>query len=162
MTTALGTAQLCAILERMKRLIPVAVCVVLASVGCSLGGDDGEPNPVEDEDFVFDIVRPFITTEEEPYGEAGASAEGEGKTRVVISLHDPPAGVLNADIRPGDCLGSLGAAVHYDLEDVVDGESESVVDVPLEELLERGYVVFIGDWDREGQLCGDFFGAEEN
>lgn len=148
----------------MRRLLVAAVSVLLLSSSCSLGGGGKQQSAVEQADYVFAVARPFLKKngeEPEPRGLAGASAVGDRQTRVVISLDDPEARVLNAEIRSGDCLGSLGNPV-YPLEDVVDGESESVVDVQLEELLERGYVVFIGDWDSEGQLCGDFFGAEEN
>lgn len=112
---------------------------------------------------MFEIVESVGQTEEEAAlrGMAGASADGESRTRVVISLDEATQGPINADIRAGDCRGQLGS-VHYALDDVVGGKSDTLVDVPLQELLDRGYVVFIGDWDREGQLCGDFFGAEEN
>jgi hypothetical protein len=144
----------------MRRLLLLAV---LLCTGCSLTGSDGDAISPEESDAMFEIVESVGQTEEEAElrGMAGASAEGEDKTRVVVSLDEPPQGAINAEIRAGDCRGQLGS-VHYDLEDVVDGESSTVVDAPLQELLERGYVVFIGDWDREGQLCGDFFGAEEN
>lgn len=149
----------------MTRLVPMALALILVPSGCTMGGSDGDQRSmVEEADFVFEVARPFLPKngeEPEPRGLAGASAEGAERTKVVISLDDPEAPVLKAEIRSGDCLGSLGTP-QYPLEEVVDGESESVVDVPLDELLRRGYVVFIGDWDSEGQLCGDFFGAEEN
>lgn len=144
----------------MGRLLPLAV---LVCAGCSLTGSSGDAISPEDADVVFEIVESVGQTEEEAElrGLAGASAEGENRTRVVVSLDEPPQEAINAEIRAGDCRGQLGS-VHYDLDDIVDGKSETVVEAPLRELLDRGYVVFIGGWDREGQLCGDFFGAEEN
>ncbi len=70
-----------------------------------------------------------------------------------------PKPTLAADIRTGDC--STSGTRQYPLN-VVDGQSDTVVDVPLRELLDRGYIVWIGDFAQDGPLCGDFFGAEEN
>lgn len=144
----------------MRGFLPLAV---LVCAGCSLTGSGGDAISPEEADVVFEIAESVGQTEDEAElrGLAGASAEGQTRTRVVISLDEPPQTPVNAEIRAGDCRGQLGS-VHYDLDDVVDGESDTVVDAPLRELLDRGYIVFIGDWDREGQLCGDFFGAEEN
>jgi hypothetical protein len=145
----------------MRRLVPAAVLLSVLAAGCSLGGDGDHGSAVEEADLVFELGRPFVETDE-PRGLAGATSEGEEETRVVISLDDPPEPKMTASIRTGDCLGSTGGSAIYPLNDVEDGKSETVVDVSLAELRDRGYIVWIGDFARDGPLCGDFFGAEEN
>jgi hypothetical protein len=143
----------------MRRLIVLSVPLLLVASACELDGSEADADPLADADAVFEVSRPLVETEE-PWGLVGASAEPNGKARVVISLDDPPEPSLTADIRTGDC--STPGTRQYLLNDVVDGHSETVVDVPLRELLDRGYLVWIGDFAEDGPLCGDFFGAEEN
>jgi hypothetical protein len=143
----------------MKRLVPAAALLLLLAAGCTLGGDGDGGSAVEDADLVVEIRRHLVESEE-PLGLAGATSEGEKKTRVLISLEDPPEPTMTAEIHTGDC--STPGERAYVLNDVDGGESETVVDVALAELRDRGYIIWIGDFARNGPLCGDFFGAEEN
>ncbi len=76
-------------------------------------------------------------------GQSGTATltEQGNQTRVVISLSNAPAGVLQpAHIHQGTCA-NLNPQPRYPLQSVVDGRSETVVDVPLSTLLAGQFAI---------------------
>lgn len=74
--------------------------------------------------------------EETDSGESGTATikEVEGKTMVVLDLTGAPKGVTQpAHIHEGSCPGV--GAIKYPLTSVVDGKSETTLDVGLDQLL---------------------------
>lgn len=142
----------------------VALLTVLP--GCDLGGGD-DKSAVDEAQFVVDEFVPKAQqpVEEEENARAGLSALGR-KTRVVIEMDADSEPLLRAEIRYGNCDVVTGGAV-YRLNDVKQGKSETVLDVPLRELREGGYGYFImirrlnEPTDFTG-LCGDIALAEES
>jgi hypothetical protein len=75
-------------------------------------------------------------------GEIGAAVlESTGdSTRIAITLQNEPADARQpANIHSGDC-GAV-AAIRYPLHDVRGGRSTTVIDVPLQQLVDTGYVI---------------------
>lgn len=65
---------------------------------------------------------------------------GDGQTKVVVTVD--PAGHLDmpAHIHPGTCA-DLVPQPRFPLQNVVDGSSETTIDVPLDELFAGGLAV---------------------
>jgi hypothetical protein len=111
------------------------VALILAALaflgGC--GSGDGESGSGE---VTVDLA------EQNGSGESGTvtlTADGE-KTKVVIALENPPAVPQPAHIHKGSCA-NLDPNPAYGLENVVDGESTTVVDEPLEALRGEAYAI---------------------
>ena len=122
------------------------VVLTVALSGCDLGGGDGDKSAVDEAQFV---VEEFITTGLQQPGDeegarAGVSARPGGKTHVVIEISDPSDPLLRAEIRQGNC-DAVTSSSAYLLDDVEGGESDTVLDVPLQELHEGGpgYTIMI-------------------
>ena len=153
----------------MKVVFWAVALVALLTVppGCDLAGDD-DKSAVDEAQFVVDE---FVTTGLQQPGEeegtrAGVSAHPGGKSRVVIDVRDPSDPLLRAEIRSGNC-DAVTSGSDYLLDDVRQGESNTVVDVPLLELLEGGpgYTIMIQRLNPVNEftgLCGDIALAEEN
>jgi hypothetical protein len=127
--------------------------VVVALVGCDFG-DDEEAQPFADANFVVDLGR--NDQPDNRYGVVGLTREAGGRTRVSIEFFDPPTPRQQAEIRRGDC-STIDLAVTYRLSPLVDGKSETVVEVPLAQL-RRGYMVMVHEVAAEqrlGTFCGD-------
>jgi hypothetical protein len=146
----------------VRKLLTVLVAMATLSLvaGCSLGGDDGEESGVGNAQFLTELVTPF-QEESEPVGEAGLSAAGGAKTRLVLALDDPPEALMRADIRRGACDGPVGLGVQYELENVEDGRSSTVLDVALAELRRGGYIVVVSSSEQVGVggICGNLSDA---
>lgn len=111
------------------------VALILAALaflgGC--GSGDGESGSGE---VTVDLA------EQNGSGESGTvtlTADGE-KTKVVIALENPAAVPQPAHIHKGSC-DDLDPNPAYGLENVVDGQSTTVVDAPLETLEGDAYAV---------------------
>jgi hypothetical protein len=111
------------------------VALILAALaflgGC--GSGDGESGSGE---VTVDLA------EQNGSGESGTvtlTADGE-KTKVVIALENPAAVPQPAHIHKGSC-DDLDPNPAYGLENVVDGESTTVVDAPLETLQGDAYAI---------------------
>lgn len=111
----------------------------------------------------------FVTTGlQEPGDEentrAGMSAGPGGKTRIVIEMRDQSDPLLRAEIRQGNCDAVTSSSV-FQLSDVKQGNSNTVLDVPLRELLEggQGYTILVQRLVAPNEytgLCGDLALAE--
>ena len=150
--------------------IPRAVALVALSAviaGCDLGGGDRK-SAIDEAQF---IIEEFATTGLQEPGEeegtrAGMSVGPGGKTRVVIEMSNPSDPLLRAEIRQGNC-DAVTSSSAYLLNDVKEGESHTVLDVPLQELHEGGpgYAIMIRSLNPPNEftgLCGDLALAEEN
>lgn len=84
--------------------------------------------------------------------------QGDGTTHVMISIQGAPAGVEQpAHIHEGTCA-NLNATPKYPLTTVVAGKSETMVDVPLSELMGKPYAVNVHKSGQESQVyvaCGN-------
>jgi hypothetical protein len=112
---------------------------LIALAGCDLGArDENRASRFGNPDFVAYVF------EDEEEGRVGLSAAGSRRTRIAIEIDDPSASRQRWEIRTGTCppIGPWGG-VQYEPRHLVDGESEAVVPVPLRELVEFGYVLFI-------------------
>lgn len=95
---------------------------------------------------------------EDVRGMANIFDNGDGTSRVVITLNNAPDGEHPAHIHAGNC-DSNGEIV-YPLESVVDGISESEVDASVDELLSEDYYVNVHlSMDEISTIiaCGDNF-----
>lgn len=114
--------------------LAVAVtATVLGLSGC--GGDEEEPAVSTD---VAPTEQEAVTVELQEQNDSGQSGEatltpdGE-QTRVVLDLENPPSVPQPVHIHEGTCE-ELDPTPRYPLENLTDGTSETVVDVPLSEL----------------------------
>jgi hypothetical protein len=144
----------------------VLVALVAFLAGCDLGGGGGKSAVDEAQVLVEEFVPKFQQpVEAEAGARAGLSALGRGKTRVVIEMDGDFEPLLRAEIRYGNCDVVTSARV-YLLNDVKQGKSETVLDVPLRELRAgSGYLILIRRLNEPGDftgLCGDLALAEEN
>jgi hypothetical protein len=99
-------------------------------------------------------------SEQNSSGESGTAtltADGE-KTKVVISLDGAPSGTPQpAHIHEGSCA-NLDPTPKYGLENVVDGESTTEVDEPLDELRDEAYAINVHKSGMDLKtyvVCGD-------
>lgn len=130
------------------------VALILAALsflgGCGSGDGGGEGGSGE---VTVDLA------EQNGSGESGTvtlTADGE-KTKVVIALENPPAVPQPAHIHKGSCE-DLDPNPAYGLENVVDGNSSSEVDVPLDELRDDDFAINVhksGDKIEVYVACGD-------
>jgi hypothetical protein len=75
-------------------------------------------------------------------GETGVGylmADGT-RTKVMLALKGAPSGAQPVHIHPGTCA-KLGAKPAYSLSDVVNGKSNSEIDVPLAKLLASSFAI---------------------
>jgi hypothetical protein len=109
------------------------ILAALAFLGGCGSGDGGESGSGE---VTVDLA------EQNGSGESGTvtlTADGE-KTKVVIALENPPAVPQPAHIHKGSC-DDLDPNPAFGLENVIDGESTTVVDEPLEALQGKAYAI---------------------
>lgn len=113
----------------------VAALLSLALAACG-GGDD-----------------PVLTlelAEENGSGQSGTATltpAGDGETRVVVELDNPPEVPQPAHVHPGPC-GDLGDPV-AGLESLVDGRSETTVSMSLARLQSGSFVIHAHKSDAE-------------
>ena len=92
-------------------------------------------------------------------GESGTATleDMDGKTKVSIELAGAPANTPQpAHIHVGECKNP--GVVKYPLSNVVDGKSESVLDVPLNDLRGPQYVINVHKSAKEAKVyvsCGE-------
>lgn len=125
-------------------IVAIIASGLLLSPGCDVGGGNGGGSPNEPE---IDFGRPdFVVSigEDEEAGRVGLSAAGQRRSRLVIEVNDPPASRQRAELRIGRCPPEgPWSGPQYLLEDLRNGQSENVVDVPLRALRLDGYLVFV-------------------
>jgi hypothetical protein len=105
---------------------------------------------------VFDLV-PALAEDPEPLGRGGLAGSNE-QAEIIIDLEDPPEERMVADLRRGGCATGVRSAAEYPLQDVVDGESRTRLDLPLAELKSGDYIVIIRRPTQEtviDAICGD-------
>jgi hypothetical protein len=132
------------------RYLALAFLGLALFTGC--GSDNGGSGS---EEATIDL------SEQNSSGESGTAtltAEGDNKTKVVISLDGAPAGTPQpAHIHEGSCA-NLDPTPKYGLENVVDGKSTTEVDEPLEELRDEAYAINVhksGTDLKTYVACGD-------
>jgi hypothetical protein len=95
-------------------------------------------------------------------GTATLSPNDDGTVHVSLEISNPPAEAQPAHIHQGTCA-ELDPAPAFPLESVVNGTSESDVDVSLQDLLDAvdGYAINVHKSDAEADVyvaCGDIIG----
>jgi hypothetical protein len=95
-------------------------------------------------------------------GTATLSPNEDGTVHVSLEISNPPAEAQPAHIHQGTCA-ELDPAPAFPLESVVNGTSESDVDVSLQDLLDavEGYAINVHKSDAEADVyvaCGDIIG----
>jgi hypothetical protein len=147
--------------------------VALAGVAAALvAGCGGGENIVERSDFILELENALGEHLDEPtvFGQAGLTPTGDDDTRIAIRL-DEPLDSAEAEIHRGGCVPFSRALVLHRLGKVEDRELETVVDLPLRDLREGGYVLVVrGPLPEGGRLgrdeeppkgtCGDFASVE--
>lgn len=94
-------------------------------------------------------------------GTATLTVAGEGMTKVVIELSNPPAEPQPVHIHPGSCA-DLNPQPDYPLANVEGGGSETTVQASLEELKDKAYAINIHKSEAEVETyvaCGDIGGT---
>jgi hypothetical protein len=134
--------------------IAASALAVMLLAGCSLGGDD-DSSAFEDADFVVSLDDGATAELDEDLGAVGLTRRGR-RTLVEIEVASPRAPNQQAEIRQGNCQ-TIGGAIAYGLQSVADGNSQTVVNVPLG-VLRNGYMVLVHDVPAEtriGGICAD-------
>ena len=95
-------------------------------------------------------------------GTATLSPNDDGTVHVSLEISNPPAEAQPAHIHQGTCA-ELDPTPAFPLESVVNGTSESDVDVSLQDLLDAvdGYAINVHKSDAEADVyvaCGDIIG----
>lgn len=125
----------------LRRVLTVAAtAAVLGVSGC--GGDDQEPATSPE---ATTAEQEAVTVELSEQSDSGQSGQAtltpqEGQTRVAIELDNPPSVPQPVHIHEGTC-DDLNPAPEYPLENLTDGTSETVVDVPLADLQEGEFAI---------------------
>jgi hypothetical protein len=121
-----------------------AVCLVAAAVlaACSACSDGGNERSAE-VDYIADFVYyGVLYVGDAPLGQVGIERRGS-RTRVALTFPDSTR--LEADIRRGSCVGvdAIGRRVVATLEPLIDGRSETLVELSVNELRSRDYLVVV-------------------
>lgn len=118
----------------LRNVLTVALAATVLGVsGC--GGDEEEPavsseaTPAEQEPVTVELQEQNDSGQS---GQATLTPEGE-QTRVTLQLENPPSVPQPVHIHEGTCE-ELDPTPKYPLENLTDGASETVVDVPLSDL----------------------------
>ena len=124
-----------------------AALAVLAA-GCGGGGAAGEG-------LTIDVEMSARSGSGED-GTATLTAVGE-QTRIVVELNNAPAQPQPAHLHTGTCE-TLTPRPEHPLEPVVDGRSETLLDVPLVDLQESAYALNVHRSEQDVETyvsCGD-------
>ena len=97
---------------------------------------DAEATPAEEEPVTVEIGEQKNSGQS---GQATLTPEGE-QTRVTLELDNPPAVPQPVHIHEGTCE-DLNPTPRFPLENLTEGKSETVVDVPLSELQEGEFAI---------------------
>ncbi len=115
--------------------------LLAAFAGC---GDDGEEASGGAGDLEVELVEQASSGQE---GTATFASLGEGRTRIVLELTNPPDVPQPAHVHSGSC-DDLGDPV-VALTDVTDGRSETDVDMSVEQLAQGDLVIHAHKSDAE-------------
>jgi hypothetical protein len=115
-------------------LLPILLLAACGGDGGSQGAVAGAPASAGSSNEVT-----VELAEQNSSGESGTATltAAGGKTRVVLALKNPATDSQPAHIHRGSCQ-NLDADPLYGLQNVTQGRSETVVDVPLSELTAGG------------------------
>src|SRR5688572_8978245 len=151
---------------RLKRwlLVGVLLLVPLLALAACGGGSNGDgegasPNSASSSGEVM-----VELAEEDGSGESGTAtltAMGD-QTRVVLELRNPTTDSQPAHIHKGSCGPALDPEPLHGLLNVMQGRSETVVNVPLSELTAGELAINIHQSDAELETyvaCGNLPGA---
>jgi hypothetical protein len=137
----------------MKAVKTLFACTVLALVplavaacgGSSAGGDERLTVPLAE----------LVGSGQS--GTATLTPEGDGATRVVVRVGNPPQAAQPAHIHPGTC-GDLDPLPAYPLEPVTAGSSSTTISASLGELRSGRFAVNVHLSEEEirtSVACGD-------
>jgi hypothetical protein len=135
--------------------VAFAVLLAISVAGC---GGDGDQDGVST--GAIQVTKVDVQLQEQNFsGEAGTATltAAAGKTRVVIVLPSFAANAQPAHIHKGTCA-SLNSTPAYPLENIVQGRSTTVVDVPLKTLLKGKYAINVHRSAKKLKVyvaCGD-------
>jgi hypothetical protein len=120
---------------------PNTLCALLATTAFALsaaacGGGEGEPGAAEGE-ATIELAEQSGSGQK---GTAVLSSTGEGMTKVVVELSNPPNVPQPAHIHHGTC-DELDPTPAYTLTELSDGRSETSLSVALEDLRGRDLVI---------------------
>lgn len=142
----------------MRTLTTITCLLALAIATTALaacGGDDGGGGG----DAISVSLSPVGDASQ--FGTATLTPDGD-QTRVVLDVDSPVSPSQPAHIHEGTC-DNLTAEPAYGLPNVVDGRSESTVDVSLETLTASDYAINLHMSDDDLQTytsCGDIESAD--
>ena len=118
----------------MHKLAPLMVALVIGLAGMALAGCGGDDEAADE-----------LTVELSAVGDSGQSgtatltASGDG-TVVTVDVDEPVSASQPAHIHEGTC-DNLTPEPAYGLANVVEGQSETTVDVALEDLTSQDYAI---------------------
>jgi Cu/Zn superoxide dismutase len=140
------------------RMVLGGVAVLLAALAIAACGDDdeGDATTAESQDdaaqtaestseTVGDGEVTFELAEENGSGESGTATMtpvGQ-RTRIVLSLENPTTDSQPAHVHQGSCGPTLDPEPFIGLQNVIDGESETVVNTTMSELTGGGLAINI-------------------
>lgn len=114
----------------------LTVALTAAVLGLSACGGEEEEPAVSGEETTTEQESVTVELQEQndsgQSGEATLTPEGE-QTRVALQLENPPSEPQPVHIHEGTCE-ELNPTPAHPLENLTDGASETLVDVPLSEL----------------------------
>lgn len=138
----------------LRRVLTVAVTATLLGLsGCGGGEDEpaveAEATPAQQEPAREAEATPAdqapVTVELQEQNDSGKSGQAtltpDGQqTRVALELENPPSTPQPVHIHEGTCE-ELNPVPEFPLENLTDGTSETVVDVPLSDLQEGEFAI---------------------
>jgi hypothetical protein len=132
-----------------KTLIVLAILVAVLTAGpAACGGGDDEGSAVDVE-----------LSEQQNSGQSGTAtltSVGQGRTKVVVTLSNPPGVPQPAHIHPGSC-DEIDPMPAYGLTNLRDGTSTTTVDASIEDLRSGRFAINVHKSDAEIQTyvaCG--------
>jgi hypothetical protein len=125
--------------------------------GCDLGGDDSsDASRIDDAQLLVGLGNDGAA------GTVGLTDQG-GRTWIALSVKDADA-TMRAEIRRGLCFQQIDS-VEYVLNDLKDGKSETIIDLPLREVTNpsSSYIVMVLPLSGKftGSTCGNLSDAIE-
>lgn len=139
---------------RMRLVLALAAIagavIVFASYAVGRARDDRD---LRKADFVVALAG--LGGDDQDQGLVELRAAGERKTVVAVEVFEPREGEV-AEVRGGNCDLMDGSAA-YALEPMLDGRSETTLDVPLAPFRRSGYLVMVRRPapGLSGALCAD-------
>jgi hypothetical protein len=121
----------------MRRIV-LGVALLLLAAGCGGGGSDNDGSGGGPKPESLDVQ----LQEQSFSGEAGMAtltAQGD-KTKVVIAMSSMAGNAQPAHIHSGTCA-KLDPTPAYPLENIVDGQSTTIVSASLADLKAKSYAI---------------------